>query len=128
MTDTVRAFLKRRGCADFVVAGGLPRLVADWEQMVASVCAGEEQDEDEYLNDMDGRDILAAALAVAPRREREAFLARVQAADARIRACLVPTRECLSGAETAGKCAYDREQSWWYFHRPAVLDASWRTF
>ena len=128
MSDTVRDFLVKRGCPDFVVAGGLERLVATWERVVESVCAGEEQYEDDYLNDMDGREILAAALAVAPRHERATFLARVEGADSRIRSCLLPTTECLWGAENARKYGYDRERSWWYFYRPQTVDRSWRTF
>jgi hypothetical protein len=128
MSDPVRDFLERHQYADSVVAGGLPGLVNAWEAVVNSVARGDVQHEDDYLNDMDGRRILAEALAVAPMEERRRWESRVAVADAAVRRHLVPTTECLWGAANAAKYAYSRDREWWYFHRPRVVDASWRTF
>lgn len=128
MSDPVREYLTARKCADFVIRDGLPGLVASWEATVASVAVGEEQCEDDYLNDMDGRHILEEALAAAPPAERSAWSARVRLADVTIRRHLVPTASCIWGEENAVKHGYTRDSDWWYYHRPKVVDASWRTF
>jgi hypothetical protein len=128
MSDPVRDFLRRQQCADFIIVGGLSLLVTDWEAVVGSVARGEEQYEDDYLNDVDGRRILDDALKVAPPAERARWEPRVAAADAQIRPHLLATRECLWGEENAGKYGYTRERDWWYYHRPRIVDPSWRTF
>lgn len=128
MSDPVREYLQRQQYADFVVSGGLPWLVSAWERVVESIVRGEEQYEDDYLNDMDGRRILAEALEVAAPDERALWEPRVAAADERVRAHLVPTEECLWGEENAAKYGYSRDRDWWYYHRPHTVDDSWRTF
>jgi hypothetical protein len=128
MADTVRAYLQSRNYADFVVRDGLAGLVRSWERTVTSVVAGEEQEQDDYLNDMDGRRILEEALQVAPAEEQAQWVGRVRIADERIRAKLVPTSECLWGEENAARYGYSREHDWWYYHRPQNVEQSWRSF
>lgn len=128
MSDPVRTYLVERGCADFVVQGGLAWLVSAWERTVESLVRGEPQNEDEFLNDVDGRDVLEGAVSAAPERERAVWEARVELADSKVRARLVPTNECLWGSEVAAARGYSREREWWYYHRPSVVDDGWRTF
>ena len=128
MGDPVRDFLASREYADFVIRDGLPGLVASWEAAVASVAGGEEQYQDDYLNDMDGRRILEEAMAAAPPAERSAWAERVRVADETIRRHLVPTASCLWGEENAAKHGYSRDVDWWYYHRPIVVGESWRAF
>jgi hypothetical protein len=124
--DAVRDYLKMKRCADFVVRDGLEGLVRGWERTAASVAAGQEQFQDDYLNDVDGRQILAEALAIAPPDERKSTEARVASADHLIRSHLLPTQACIWGDENAAKYGYDRARDLWYFHRPRVVDSSWR--
>ena len=77
---------------------------------------------------MDGRHILAGRLPhldAQQRREAEERLAR---ADALIRPHLVATAECICGEENALKYGYTRDRDWWYYHRPGVVDETWRDF
>jgi hypothetical protein len=124
--DVVRDFLKAKGCADVVVRDGLEGLVRGWERVAASVAAGEEQFQDDYLNDMDGRQILADALAIATSEERGNVEPRVAVADQLMRSHLVPTQTCIWGDENSVKYGYDRERDWWYFHRPRLVESDWR--
>jgi hypothetical protein len=119
MSDKVRDYLTKRGTADHVVRGGLAGLVRAWEQTVESVASGREQCSDDYLNDMDGRDILEGALAAAPPEERAQWAQRVRVADEKIRRCLVPTEACIWGDENARRHGYSRDVQWWYYHRPS---------
>lgn len=107
-----------RDYADHVVRGGLEGLVRTWECVVESVASGREQDNDEYLNDMDGRRILEEALAIASSPERARWVERVRIADERIRPHLVPTEECIWGEANAEKYGYSRVRDWWHCHRP----------
>jgi DNA-binding transcriptional regulator YbjK len=118
-TDRVRRFLEARGAPQHVVEGGLTGLLRGWEATVASVAEGYPLDTlDDYLNDLDGRQILDEALAIAPRTEAERLRARVAAADARFRALIVPTVRCLWGDRAAAEHGWSADRSWWYWSRP----------
>ena len=88
--DPVRDYLRRSGASYAVVAQGLRGLVENWERVVAQVLEGYNLTLDDYLNDMDSRQLLANALELAPDEVRDAFLPRVHDADVKVRLNLVP--------------------------------------
>ncbi|MCC6927713.1 MAG: hypothetical protein IT359_01870 [Gemmatimonadaceae bacterium] len=116
--DVVRRLLIERGCPDDVVEGGLAGLASKWDAIVRSVEEGYPFGFDDYLNDMDLRDTLFAALAVAMPDEREQVEGRVEALDARMRAVTLPC-PCLWGEEVEEDDGLDPGREWWYFVRPA---------
>lgn len=119
--DPVREYLRRSGAPYSVVTQGLRGLVENWERVVEQVLAGYTLGLDDYLNDMDARQLLANALELAPDEFREAFLPRVRDADMRIRLELVPAGRCLWGGIVAGEEGWNEERNWWYFERPRNL-------
>lgn len=128
MSDPVYEYLAGRGCPDFVVAGRLPGLVSAWERVTQSVALGEEQEQDDYLNDVDGRQLLEDVLPVSEPALRSEYVERIVAADHLILKFLIPTSECLWGKANAVKYGYARDRNWWYYHRPRAVDSTWRTF
>jgi hypothetical protein len=128
MLDAARSYLRFRRYPDHVIAGGLDRLIANWESVAVSVGRGEPQEQDDYLNDADGRRIIADLWPHLPANEQEPVATRLAAADTLIRAHLIPTDECIWGKENALKYGYTRERDWWYFNRPKVVDPTWRTY
>ena len=96
-SDPVREYLRRSGAPYSVVGQGLRGLVENWERVVAQVVEGYDHPLDDYLNEMDGRQLLENALELAPEEVREAFLSRVRDADMRIRLTLVRAGRCLWG-------------------------------
>lgn len=117
--EAVREFLRARGASDSVVSGGLDGLIAGWEKVAESVERGYPLDTlDDYLNDMDLRQLIAETLAAVPIPARGTLATRLQAADTRIRAALVPAERCLWGAAIAGKRGWSAAREWWYFMRP----------
>jgi len=117
--DPVRHFLRERGAAAHVIQGGLEGLLRGWEQTVQTVGDGYPLDTlDDYLNDLDGRQILAEALPVAPREDAERMRARLAAADARFRSLAQPTARCLWGERAAATHGWTPDGSWWYWSRP----------
>ncbi len=116
--DPVREFLRARGCSDEVVVGGLEGLVQGWEDTVESVARGYPLGLDDYLNDMDARELIEDALeAVAEGRTYE-VLDRLRFADGRMRRLLVGAGRCLWGASIALMNGWTPEQNWWYFMQP----------
>lgn len=116
--DPVRDFLRQQGASYQVIANGLRGLVENWERIVSMVVEGYSLSLDDYLNEMDGRQLLENALGVAPGELREAFIGRVRDADMRIRLALVPMGRCLWGRIVAEEEGWTEETNWWYFERP----------
>lgn len=123
--DRVRRFLERRGSPRHVVEGGLEGLLAGWEATVAAVADGYRLDTlDDYLNDLDGRQILDEALAIAPRAEGVRLQGRLDAADARFRALVIPAAHCLWGDRAATEHGWRADRNWWYWSRPRRAGAA----
>jgi hypothetical protein len=114
--EFIKSYLLARGCSDAVVRGGVPYLVERWEEIVAVIERGYDGELDDYLNDMDVRQILAdvrahhVMTAFEPGSEFDA--------DGRLRRQLVPARGCLWGRAAAELNGWTPEQNWWYFEYP----------
>jgi hypothetical protein len=115
--DPVHAYLVSRGCAPLVVRRGLVGLLEQWTDIVGAAERGRDSSLDEWLNDMDLRDILAGALAAAAPRERRAAALRLDDADQRFHVITVPCA-CLWGDDIAHTNSWRPEWQWWYFRRP----------
>lgn len=117
--DPVHTYLVSRGCSPAVIRSGLSGLLDQWASIVAATERGRDLSLDEWLNDMDLRDILAGALAAAPPRDRRAAALRLDEADERFHAITEPSAS-LWGDEIARNNSWRPEWQWWYFRRPTV--------
>jgi hypothetical protein len=117
-----REFLKAKGAPDHIIQGGLAGLVKNWERVVASVRQGYPLGMDDYLNDMDGRQLLEETLMVVPERERQKYQARLKQTDALMQTLVRPREKCLWGDRVAQTEGWTREKNWWYFSRPLQAD------
>ncbi|MBL8803195.1 MAG: hypothetical protein JNN27_14415 [Planctomycetes bacterium] len=118
---SVADFLRARGCSAQVIDGGLAGLLARWAATVEELAAGYRWTFDDYLNDVDGRQILEEALEHAAHEERAAYSAALAVLDERADAWLSPPAECLWGAAVARAHGWTPERQWWYFRRPSEL-------
>jgi len=118
MKDPVRDFLRERGCGEHVIEGGLEGLVESWEKTVREVEEGYSLTLDDYLNDLDARQLIAEALGVARDDQRAMINARLTRADDKMRSLTEPTEVCLWGDEIAQEERWTADENWWYFARP----------
>lgn len=116
--DPVADFLKARGCPAHVIRGGLTGLIESWENTVGSIERGYTLGLDDYLNDMDGRQLIEEALGIAPDREKKKHIDRLRQADARMKKLLAQARQCLWGDEVAEAEGWSARKNWWYFMKP----------
>ncbi len=116
--DRMRVFLQNRGCAEHVVEGGLEQLMKNWEDVVKLVKAGYGCGLDDYLNDLDGRQILDEALTMASPGEKNAYSERLARTDDAIMVLLEPAGKCLWGSGVAQMQGWNSEKNWWYFMKP----------
>jgi hypothetical protein len=113
--DPIRDYLRDRGCPDFVVAGGIEGLVAMWERTVGEVEAGYDATLDEYLNDMDARQIIEDVLSRFP-EPQGALIDQIRDVDARIVDVTRPVSTCIWGGGAAPD--WSERENWWYFRVP----------
>lgn len=116
--DPVRAYLRETGCGGQVVEEGLPGLVAKWERTVQAVANGYPLGLDDYLNDLDARQLLEEALEVATVAQQEEMAERIERADELMQSVTEPTTICLWGDEVAKEEGWTPQENWWYFARP----------
>lgn len=114
-----KEFLRSRGCPEGVVAGGADGLIEEWERVVGLVETGYKLGLDDYLNDLDGRELIAALVAHITRALTPTQKRRLEAADMRMRAAVKPLGRCLWGDRLAAANGWDATRNWWYFSRPA---------
>ena len=113
--DLIRRFLRARGVAAHVVEAGLDGLVTSWERLGAQVEAGYPLTIDDYLNDLDVRQIIEVVLSTMPTSDGR-LLDRLRAADNRMRAATVPAGRCVWG--DGDSPSLTERRNWWYFLIP----------
>jgi hypothetical protein len=118
MSDPVREYLRNRGCAQHVISGGLDGLIEAWEETVQSVERGYALGLDDYLNDLDGRQLIDETLALGEAANAQKYEARVRLADERMRKQVRVTSKCLWGNAAATEHQWSAEKNWWYFSEP----------
>jgi hypothetical protein len=100
------------------VNGGLPTLVEDWEKTIRSVAAGYPMTLDDYLNDLDARQLIADVWIIARDDQRAGVAARLSRADEMMRHATRPVPVCLWGRGVAEEEGWTPTENWWYFARP----------
>lgn len=109
--DPVARYLAERGVSPVVRDTGLRGIVAKWDA-IASRAKRHDLTLDDWLNDLDLRDIIAGAMSIAPEHERQGVRSILERADDRFRCATVESpRPLVAGT--------DRAAQWWYLRYPA---------
>jgi hypothetical protein len=116
--DPTQDYLKKRGLRADLVAGGLAGLLDRWAAVVASIRKGYDLTLDDYLNDMDLRQLIEDALPHATVRGHKQATVRLYELDEQVRALLKEHPRCLWGATAEARNGWTPEQNWWYFAVP----------
>lgn len=115
--DRIDAWLRARGASGALVGLGLEGLVREWEATVASIAAGYRLTWDDYVNDLDLRQIVEELLSAEP-DTRGPLLRRLRAADATLREATLPSATCVWGEDVAARHRWNPRRSWWYWAVP----------
>jgi len=116
--DAVRELLKERKAADHIVKGGLEGLVDGWETTVKTAQKGYTHGLDEWRNEVDARNILAAAMEVAHPAQKKSMKLRLDAADAKFWKACESCDGSVWGAAQAEREKWTATKEWWYFLAP----------
>ena len=118
MPDNWEAFCRERGLRPELADGGAGGLVEQWRRTVSEIATGYRGDLDEYLNDMDARQILADFRAYEMNNGVHGFRPCEFDVDQAVRPQLVQARGCLWGEDNAVKHGWTPAGNWWYFTHP----------
>jgi hypothetical protein len=116
--DPVKDYLTRRGVSAPLANASLDELVERWRKIVDEIADGYALGLDDYLNDLDLRQILHELERELPQAWNAEARRQLHAIDARCRAHLAPRRSCLWGKELARERGWTARANWWYFSRP----------
>ena len=115
----VRRFLESKGCDPNRVERGIEGLLEDWEDIATQIGQGVYQlGLDDYLNDMDAREILEGAVMMPETPPEADVLERLEAADEQVRAATIEASRCLWGDALARDHGWQPETHWWYYRFP----------
>lgn len=89
-----------------------------WETIVTEVAHGYDLTFEDYLNDMDTRQLIDEVQPLASTAADKALLRKLNRLDAVMQTLLEPARNCLWGAATAREHHWKRSHHWWYFMQP----------
>jgi len=116
--DAARAYLARRGCSALVVEGGLDGLLLRWRALAESLEGEYELGLDDWLNDLDVRQILGDVWGELSPEEAARRAPELEQADRLLRARTRPHEHCLWGQDVACRLGYSAERQWWYYLLP----------
>ena len=116
--DPSQAYLKSRGCPPHVVAAGLAGLLDDWANTIAGIRAGYNLTLDDYLNDMDTRQLIEETLPHTTTRGHKQAIVRLYELDESLRPLLTSIDKCLWGPKAEAEHGWSPEDNWWYYCVP----------
>ena len=114
----VMQWLRVRGCPDHVVEDGLPGLIARWERVAEECARGYRGGLDDWLDDLDARQLLFELAQEFPAGIDEPLDARLAAADASLGSVTYTADECVWGGESARENGWAAKVEWWYWCIP----------
>jgi hypothetical protein len=121
MNDPVGEFCLQKGYAQHVVEGGLDYLITSWEKTSTEIATGYSFGFDDFLNDMDGRQILSDVLQVATEEQKRSIESRLIEADKLFMASTIESVACIWDKANEEQLGYSREKNWYYYRTPIGL-------
>ena len=95
-------------------------LLTEWESFAASLAQGYDLGLDDYLNDVDARQMLDTIVNTEKLAEDGAFRSRLAAADAQVRDATTASKYCIWGAVNESDNGWTRDSNWRYYAVPKV--------
>jgi hypothetical protein len=104
--------------------GELGELVGQWADFARDIArANYTFDLDNWLNDVDVRELILEALPMFGREEMGDLALKLDNADKTFLEATKPFRRCVWGSATARKEKWTAEKNWWYFRTPLRSNA-----
>jgi hypothetical protein len=118
--DPIDRYFAERGVSAAVRSKGLNGIIATWD----TIARGAERYDltlDDWLNDLDLRDIISGAMAVVPEANARDLRDALERADDAFRSATIEVEQSLWGVPLDGEASarqHNRVSQWWYFRYP----------
>jgi hypothetical protein len=109
-----------------VVRDGLEGLVRDWESLAGIISTQYEGTWEEWLNDVDGREIIHRITPLIAGSDFTGVRERIARADSFFKAATKPS-ECQWGPRNEKDNRWTSERNWWYYREPFHPGPNWLT-
>ena len=96
----------------------LQELIDQWAEFTADLAKGYSFDLDNWLNDVDVRELIVEALPMFSREEMGDHALKLDQADQAFQAATRDFKKCVWGKGTARKEKWTAQKNWWYFRTP----------
>jgi hypothetical protein len=114
--EKVKEFLKKRRVAEHVIKGGIKYLFDCWKKFVEDCEKNSYMEIEEYLNDLDGRDILQDVIEEFEKEDIMKWVViEVKKYDERFRKLLFNTDVCAWGKPNEHKYISTKKTRFWYW-------------
>jgi hypothetical protein len=101
----------------------LQELIDQWAEFTSSLARGYSFDLDNWLNDVDVRELILEALPMFGRDEMGEHALKLDVADQTFMAATHDFKKCVWGKGTARKEKWTPQKNWWYFRTPISSNA-----
>ncbi len=98
--------------------------VARWAKVVESLKSGWRFDLDDWLNDMDLRQLIHEGWPLYDQDEKAAVEEIIRQADSHFLLHTVDAGKCLWGRKTAKREKWSATRNWWYFRKPRKAETA----
>ena len=98
--------------------------VARWARIVEALKTGWRFDLDDWLNDMDLRQLIHDGWPLYGPDEKAAVEAMIRQADSHFLLHTVDAGKCLWGRKTARRERWSATRNWWYFRKPRKAEVA----
>ncbi len=98
-------------------------LIDQWADFTTDLAKGYSFDLDNWLNDVDVRELILEALPMFSREEMGDHALKLDEADRTFMAATRDFKRCVWGSGTARKEHWTGQKNWWYFRTPARSNA-----
>ena len=105
-------------------AGSLPARISAWDRIVGDVEVGYAFDLDDWLNDMDLRQLIHEGWLLYGPDERAAVEQAIRQSDSHFLLHTVDAGKCLWGRKTAKRERWSARVNWWYFRKPRKAETA----
>lgn len=119
--DPLTHYLQTRTSAEHIWKQNANELVANWEKCIDEIRNGYKGGLDDYLNDMDLRQIIADCLCFVRASFTPALINRIEFADKELTSLTKELPECLWGESLAERFDWTRANSPWYYRLPSPI-------
>ncbi|MBM3647451.1 MAG: hypothetical protein FJX11_06620 [Alphaproteobacteria bacterium] len=96
----------------------LRELIDQWAEFTTDLSGGYSFDLDNWLNDVDVRELILEALPMFGREEMGELTQKLEQADRTFMAATRDFKKCVWGKGIARKEKWTPQKNWWYFRTP----------